>query len=129
MKRNTRPFGEGFARRRAVIGSATFGTVFGLTTQTVRAQTGSKPTVGAGPPASLPLGPLFNPLTYGAVPDGTTDNTTAFATMMSAVYAAQGGTIWLPPTGGSRFGSGGGTFHFSGGPGAWRMPGPSTPAG
>ena len=106
MKRTTRVFGEAFARRRAVIGTAAFGTVLGLAAQAVHAQTGGKPAGGPRPPASLPLGPLFNPLDYGAVADGTTDNTTAFATMMSAVYAAKGGTIWLPPTGGSRFGRG-----------------------
>jgi len=125
MKWSTRLFSEVFARRRAVIGTAALGTVLGLAAQAVHAQTGSKPAGGARPPGPLPLGPLFNPLDYGAVADGTTDNTAAFAAMMSAVYATKGGTIWLPPTGGSRFGRGAGTFHFSGGPGgtanAWTI--------
>lgn len=39
---------------------------------------------------------VFNPLQYGAVGDGHTNNTAAFARVMAAVAAAGGGTVWVP---------------------------------
>lgn len=40
---------------------------------------------------------VFNPLTYGAIGDGITDDTTAWNNMCSAVVAAGSGWIWSPP--------------------------------
>ncbi len=40
--------------------------------------------------------PVFNPIEYGAVPDGRTNNTAAFAKVMAACAAAGGGTVWVP---------------------------------
>lgn len=39
---------------------------------------------------------VFNPLDFGAVPDGKTNNTAAFKKTMAAVAQAGGGTIWVP---------------------------------
>jgi hypothetical protein len=47
--------------------------------------------------AASPAGWL-NVKSYGAVGDGATDNTTVFATLVSAVIAAGGGTIIFPPS-------------------------------
>lgn len=40
--------------------------------------------------------PVFNPLDFGAVPDGRTNNTAAFAKVMAACAKAGGGTVWVP---------------------------------
>lgn len=40
--------------------------------------------------------PTFNPLDYGVVGDGKTNNTAAFAKVMTAVKEAGGGTVWVP---------------------------------
>jgi hypothetical protein len=41
--------------------------------------------------------PVFNILTYGAVGDGKTLNTDAFAKAISACAASGGGTVFVPP--------------------------------
>jgi hypothetical protein len=41
----------------------------------------------------------FDVTRYGAVADGTTDNTTAFTNCMAALVAAGGGTFYVPPIG------------------------------
>ncbi len=38
---------------------------------------------------------VFNPLDYGAVADGKTNNTAAFAKVMAACHEAGGGTVWV----------------------------------
>jgi hypothetical protein len=48
------------------------------------------------PPAPSILRPPFRPENYNARFDGTTDDTTAFTTMFSAVSAAGGGEVKLP---------------------------------
>ena len=40
--------------------------------------------------------PVFNALAHGAVADGRTNNTAAFAKIMAAVTQAGGGTVWVP---------------------------------
>lgn len=45
-------------------------------------------------------GTVFNVLAYGAVADGTTDNTTAVNAAISAALAAGGGIIYFPPAAG-----------------------------
>jgi polygalacturonase len=53
------------------------------------------------PPAVAPTAPhakaaFFNPLDYGVVGDGHTNNTAAFARLMATVEQAGGGTVWVP---------------------------------
>lgn len=40
--------------------------------------------------------PVFNPIEFGAVPDGRTNDTAAFAKVMAACAQAGGGTVWVP---------------------------------
>jgi polygalacturonase len=40
--------------------------------------------------------PIFNPVDYGAVGDGHTNNTAAFRKVMTEVSRAGGGTVWVP---------------------------------
>jgi polygalacturonase len=40
--------------------------------------------------------PLYNPVDFGAVGDGRTVNTAAFAKVMAACAAGGGGTVWVP---------------------------------
>ncbi|HVW21047.1 MAG TPA: glycoside hydrolase family 28 protein [Opitutaceae bacterium] len=56
---------------------------------------GCQTPISSPPSASAGHGP-FNVLDYGAVPDGVTNDTAAFARVVAAAHAAGGGTIVVP---------------------------------
>lgn len=53
--------------------------------------------INNGTPCSLPM-PIYNPIAYGAVGNGTTDDTAAWQSMCSAIQTAGGGWIISPPS-------------------------------
>ena len=60
------------------------------------ALTACTPLAGAAAPAPGRTPAVFNALDYGAVPDGRTKNTAAFARAVAACAAAGGGTLVVP---------------------------------
>lgn len=56
----------------------------------------AQPASGTTPVVAATKALIFNPLDFGVVGDGKTNNTAAFARIMAAVEQAGGGTVWIP---------------------------------